>query len=160
MVVFDLRVEAQQLSLMYVVAPITALLVLASFAPYSVRSRQSLLVPEDVRRLALIFAIVLIVMVWHEVYERKRAAFMVAQCLSGSCSVFAGRASEVRPVHANGESRYSHRVPKGSFKVGDKYFSHSPPDFQSYSPCNLLNDGDLIRVHTMDDVLVLVEKLE
>lgn len=160
MVVFDLRVEAQQLSLVYVVAPVTVLLVLASLAPMSIRSRQSLVIPEDVRTLALIFAVALIIIVWHEYYERKRAESLVEQCMSGGCDVVEGRISEVR-YDSGVNDRYAHRVPRGSFKVGDKYFAHYSQDFKaSHFPSNVLNDGDRVRVYTKSEVLVLVEKLE
>lgn len=161
MVVFDLRVEAQQLSVLYVVAAITLLLVLASFAPPSVRSRQSLLVPGDVRPLALIFVVALMIMVWHENDERKKADSTMEQCISGGCNVVEGRVSGVRPVHAVGGSRFSQAISQGSFDVGNEHFTHYPSDYQlSYSPSNLLSDGDLVRVYTMGKVLVMVEKIE
>ena len=160
MVVFDLRVAAQQITWMYLVAPITVFLVLASLAPYSVRARLPLILPEDVRRLAMFFIVLSISMVLYEGYERRQAESLVEQCLSGSCNVVEGRVSEVRRVHiGNSGGRYS-PPPMGSFRVGDTVFFHYPGYFEEYSPCNLLNNGDLVRVHTMDKGMVLVEKLE
>lgn len=160
MVIYDLRIEAGLISWMYLVAPVTVILVLVSFAPFSVRSRLPLVLPEDVPLLALFFTLLLISMVWYEDYERKQAASMVEQCLRGNCNVVEGPVSAVRPVHSAGSSRFNSSFKAGSFKVGDKVFGHYPSDFQEYSPCNLLSNGDHIRVYTKDETIVLVEKLE
>ncbi len=160
MIIFDLRIEAQQMGWIYLVVPITALLVLASLAPVSVRSRLPLVLPEDVPLIALFFALLLISMVWYEDNERKQAESMVEECLRGNCNVVEGQASAVRPVHSAGSSRFNSSFRTGSFRVGEKLFIHYPSDFHEYSPCNFLSNGDLIRVYTMNEVMVLVEKLE
>jgi hypothetical protein len=98
MVVFDLREEAQMMAWMYLVAPITVLLVLAAMAPFSVRARLPLILPEDVRPLALFFVVFLFGMVWHEDYERRQAAATMERCLKGGCSLVEGRVSGVVPV--------------------------------------------------------------
>jgi hypothetical protein len=98
MVVFDLREEAQLMSWMYLVALITVLLVLAAMTPFSVRARLPLVLPEDVRPLALFFVVLLIYMVWYEDYERRQADATVERCLNGGCSLIEGRVSGVVPV--------------------------------------------------------------
>jgi hypothetical protein len=162
MVVFDLREEAQLMSWMYVVAPVTVLFVLAAMAPFSVRARLPLVLPEDVRPLALIFVVLLIYMVWYEDYERRQADATVERCLNGGCSLVEGRVSGVVPVQkVTSGGRISQTSYRGGyFRVGEKFFSHSPSDFSSYSPANRIHDGDVARVFSIGEVLVLVEKVE
>ncbi len=98
MVVFDLREEAQLMSWMYVVVPVTVVLVLAALVPFSVRARLPLVLPEDVRPLALFFVLLLTYMVWYEDYERRQADATVERCLNGGCSLVEDRVSGVVPV--------------------------------------------------------------
>ena len=161
MVVFDLREEAQLMSWMYVVAPVTVLLVLAAVSPSSVRARLPLNLPEDVRPLAVFFVVLLISMVWYEDYERRQAQATVERCQKGGCSLVEGPVSGVVPVHKVTEgSRFTPPQYGGYFRVGEKFFSHSPSAFSNYSPANSLSDGDVARVYSIGEVLVLVEKME
>jgi hypothetical protein len=162
MVVFDLREEAQMMAWMYMVAPITVLLVLTAMAPFSVRARLPLVLPEDVRPLALFFVVFLSGMVWHEDYERRQAAVTVERCLNGGCNLVEGRVSGVVPVQrVTSGGRVSLSSYRGGvFRVGEKFFSHYPSDFSNYSPANHIHDGDVARVYSFGEVLVLVEKVE
>ena len=162
MVIFDLRDEAQLMSWIYVVALITLLLVLAAMAPFSVRARLPLVLPEDVRPLALFFVILLIYMVWYEYYERRQADALVERCLNGGCSLVEGRVSGVVPVQkVTSGGRVSQTSYRGGFfRVGEKHFRHYPIESSNYSPANRLQDGDVVRVYSFGEVLVLVEKME
>jgi hypothetical protein len=162
MVVFDLREEAQLMSWMYLVAPVTVVLVLAAMAPFSVRARLPIVLPEDVRPLALFFVLLLTYMVWYEDYERRQADATVERCLNGGCSLVEGRVSGVVPVQkVTSGGRISQTSYRGGyFRVGDKHFSHSPSDFSSYSPANSIHDGDVARVYSFGEMLVFVEKME
>jgi hypothetical protein len=161
MVVFDLREEAQLMPWMYVVVPVTVLLVMAAMAPFSVRARLPLNLPQDVRPLALFFVVLLIGMVWYEDYERRQADATVAWCLNGGCSLVEGRVSSVVPVHKVTEgSRLTPPQYGGYFRVGEEHFSHYPSAFTNYSPTNRIHDGDMARVYRLGELLVLVEKME
>ena len=162
MVVFDLREEAQLMSWMYVVVPVTVLLVLAALAPFSVRARLPLVLPKDVRPLALFFVLLLTYMVWYEDYERRQADATVERCLNGGCSIVEGRVSGVVAVQkvTSGGHVLLTSYRGGYFRVGDKHFSHSPITFPDYSPANRIQDGDVVRVYSFGELLVLVEKVE
>ncbi len=162
MVVFDLRAEAQLMTWMYVVVSVTVLVVLAAMAPLKVRARLPLNLPEDVRWLALFFVVLLIYMVWHESYERRQADATVEWCLNGGCSIVEGRVSGVVPVSKVTSGRIPTTSTQGGyFRVGDKHFRHRPREVEvsDYSPANHIQDGDMVRVYSFGEVLVLVEKV-
>ena len=127
MLVFDLREEAQLMSWMYVVALLTVLLVLAAMAPFSVRARLPLNLPQDVRPLALIFVVLLIYMVWYEDYERRQADATVERCLNGGCSLVEGRVSGVVPVqNVTSGGRISQTSYRGGTSESEKNSSVIP----------------------------------
>jgi hypothetical protein len=86
----------------------------------------------------------------------------VERCLNGGCSLIEGRVSGVVPVEkVTSGGRVSQTSYRGGyFRVGEKHFSHQPRDSSNYSPANSIQDGDVVRVYSIGEVLVLVEKVE
>ena len=162
MIIFDLRGETQQLSALYAYGGIAVALVAAvALSPKSIRDRLNAAFADAVWPLVLVLVVYMAIMIWNENGKRKQAEALVEQCWNGGCNVVEGRVHDVEPVRQiSSGGRYSAPTYRGTFKVGDEVFFHYPSDNSAYSPANLLRDGDRARVHSQDDIIVLVEVID
>lgn len=161
MIIFDLREEARLVSYLYLVGGLALACGAAIAAPRRLRNLLPPTLSAALRPLATIFALVTAGLAWIEYDERREAEALVAQCLSGGCTLAEGLAWNVTPVHqVTSGSRMTAPIRGGYFNVGDSFFAHYPRDSSDYSPANRLRDGDRVRVLSRDGILVLVEVME
>ena len=161
MIIFDLREEAQFASYFYLMGFFALTFAAAALAPRGLRRRLPEAVADSARPLAMIFILLTTVLAWLGYDERRQVDALVEQCLAGGCTQIEGAVHGVEPVHqVTSGSRYTAPMQSGYFWIGDTLISHSPRDHSGYSPANRLRDGDRVRVYRLDEVLVLVERVD
>ncbi len=161
MVIFDLREEARQISLIYLIAPAAFAFAIASLAPPPLRARMPAALAEATRPLALVFGLTTGLLGWVEFDERRQADALVELCLNCGCTVAEGPVHDIEPVRKiTSGGRFNAPMRGGYFKVGGKLYAHSPRESSDYSPANFLREGELVRIYSQDEQLVLVEVLE
>ena len=161
MIIFDLREEARMASYLYGIGSATILLMLAAAIPDRIRNRLPSALAESLRPLAGAFLLATIVLAWFEYSERQEADRLAELCLSGACAVTEGPATSVDPIHKiTSGSRWTAPIEGGYFQVGDTVFAHYPRDHSDYSPITFLRQGQMVRVYSKDQVLVLVEVID
>ncbi len=161
MIIYDLRVDVRQVSLIYLTAGLAVFFCAVWVSPQFIRARLATTLVDAAKPLAFTMIIATGTLGWFAYDARRQADALVELCLCEGCSVVEGAAYDVEKVRQiTSGGRFNSTILAGYFKVREQLFIHYPRNQYDYSPSNFLQEGQRVRVYSKDNTLILIEAVD